>query len=407
MARFSYKSVSREGRLVEGEIEAADRATAIRRLQADGQMPISAESRSKPVTLARMGTRLRRWKERLRHDDVTMMTRELATLLGAGLTLDASIRTMQHHAASERLRPLLEDMHADVQSGRPLSRALAKHPGIFDGFYVSLVRAGEAGGALDVVLERLASHREHEAAFRSSMVASLTYPMILLAVAALSLFALMTFVVPRFVPLFSDAGTPLPLLTELVFSTAELFRAYWWTLIGLAVGAKVAADRWLERPANRPRLHEWVLEAPLIGEPILFAETARFSRTVATLLRNGLTLVEALELSREVLSNSRIAGAVGRCIEAVRSGGRVAQALRSEAVLPRLAVELITVGEESAQLEEMLEKCADAFEGKARQKLKRLVTLLEPILILGLGGAIGFVIVAILLAMLGLNDLIV
>lgn len=407
MALFRYKAVSADGGMIEGEIDAENEESAIRRLQADGHRPISARPKTRRSDLPTLADRILGWKKRIAPAELSALTRELSTLLSAGVAIDAALRVVKRHEQNERLRSLLNEVHADVQSGGALSQALAKHPSVFDALYVNLIRAGEASGGLEVVLQRLADHRERSDAFRSSMVTSLTYPLILLAVALLSLFVLMSFVIPRFIPMFSDSGAALPLLTQFVFAMARFFQSYWWGLIGVVALAKLAADRWLSAADNRRRLHAWSLRAPIAGTLIRDMDTVRFTRTLATILRNGLPLLSGLKLARQVVKNQVVSDGVGRCIEAVQAGGRLADVLRRESVLPHLVIELITVGEESGQLEAMLEKSADTLESRVQQKLKQLLTLLEPMLILGLGGMIALVIVAILMAMLGLNELVV
>jgi general secretion pathway protein F len=223
----------------------------------------------------------------------------------------------------------------------------------------------------------------------------------------LSLFVLLTFVIPRFIPLFEDAGETLPLLTEVVFAAAQGLASYWWLLVLAAIGAKLAVDRWLTTPANRVQLDAWLLRAPLIGDVLLHTETVRFARTLETLLRNGLPLLAALGLVKDVQRNRVVRAMVERAMDSIRSGGRLAKALEREPVLPELAVELIMVGEESGHLDDMLQRTAETFELRAQQKLKRMLTLLEPVLILGLGALIAVVIVSILTAMLSLNELVV
>jgi general secretion pathway protein F len=301
----------------------------------------------------------------------------------------------------------LKRIHADVQSGKPLSAALSANGDCFDPLYVNLVRAGEAGGALAVVMERLAVHRERTDAFNATLVSALTYPVVLVCVAAISLFVLLTFVIPRFIPLFADAGETLPLLTEVVFGLARLLQQGWWLLFGAIVLAKILADRWLARPGNRLRLDRSTLRLPVVGEIVLLTETVRFTRTLATLQRNGLPLLTSLKHVRDVQRNSVVASAIDDAVDRVRGGRRLAAALEHAGVFPDLAIEFITIGEESGRLEDMLEKVADTFQLRAEQRLKRLLTLLEPALILGLGAAIAIVIVSILLAMLGLNELVV
>ena len=257
------------------------------------------------------------------------------------------------------------------------------------------------------MLERLAEHRERADAFRTSVVSALTYPIALAAVALLSLFVLVTFVVPRFIPLFADAGAPLPVLTQAVFGLAGVLQGWWWALVALAAVGALGAKRWLAKSDNRQKLDRWLLTAPIVGELVQGTEAVRFARTLETLLRNGLPLLAALKLTQGVQRNRRVAAAIESAIGAVRSGGRLSPALAAAQALPSLTLELMTIGEESGQLESMLGKAAETLEMRVEQKLKRLLTLLEPVLILGLGAVIAVVIVSILMAMLGLNELVV
>lgn len=408
MPLFHYKAIAADGKPVAGEMEAADAQQVIAALRSTGHLPVSSEPASSRADVAELWRRLKRWRERIKRADVTSITRELATLLNAGLPLDASLKILTRQTAEGgSLRALLKRVHDDVQGGKSFSSALSTHGNVFDPFYVNLVRAGEAGGSLAEVLDRLAAHRERSDAFRATVIASLTYPAVLVGVAAISLFVLTTFVIPRFIPLFQEAGDTLPLLTAVVFAVSEQARRWWWLLVAGAISAKLAADRWLALPANRLRLDRRLLRAPVLGEVVLFAETVRFARTLETLLRNGLPLLAALELAKNVQRNAVVVGVIDAAVAGVRSGGRLAAGLASGRVLPELAVELVTIGEESGQVEEMLDKIAETFEARAQQKLKRLITLLEPALILGLGGVIAIVIVSILMAMLGLSDLVV
>lgn len=410
MPKFRYKAVGADGRRVDGEMEAPDAAAVIVQLRGSGHWPISAEPTGRALLFAGLGglrSRIRAWRDRVRPTDVTAMTRELATLLAAGIPLDSSLRVLKKHAQRPKLGAALASIHDSVQAGRRLSAALAAHDALFDSLYVNLVKSGEASGSLAAVLERLAEHRERADAFRATVVSALTYPIALAAVAVVSLLVLVTFVIPRFIPLFDDAGAPLPLLTQTVFGAAAFLQSWWWALAGAGALASSFVRRRLSRAENRERLDRWLLTAPLIGELAQGTEAVRFTRTLETLLRNGLPLLSALKLTQAVQRNRRVAAAIERAAGAVRSGGRLAPALAAEHALPSLAIELMTIGEESGQLEAMLGKAADTFEARVEQRLKRLLTLLEPVLILGLGAVIALVIVSILMAMLGLNELVV
>lgn len=407
MTAFRYKAVGADGRRVDGVMDAPDAASVLKQLRTTGHLPISAEPKTRAWRLTGLGTQFRGWRDKPRRADVTDVTRELATLLNAGIPLDSSLRVLERHAQQPKLKRVLGTVHASVQGGRRLSLALSEHDRLFDPLYVNLVKAGEASGSLAQALDRLAEHRERADSFRSNVVAALTYPAALASVAVISLFVLVAFVIPRFIPLFDDAGAPLPLLTQITFHIAGFLQHWWWAILGLtAFGIGVARLR-LEQGDNRRKLDRWILTAPLAGELVQGLETVRFARTLETLLRNGLPLLLALKLTQGVQRNRQFVAAIETAVGIVRSGGRLASALAAERAFPSLALELLTIGEESGQLESMLAKTAETFETRVDQKLKRLLTLLEPALILGLGGVIALVIVSILMAMLGLNELVV
>jgi general secretion pathway protein F len=406
MTTFRYKAVGADGRRVDGEMDATDAASVILQLRTSGHLPISAEPKRQGLQFDGIGGRIGAWRSRVRPADITAATRELATLLNAGIPLDTSLRMLERHAHQPKLKAALASINDSVQAGRRFSTALAAHDELFDSLYINLIKSGEASGSLADVLERLADHRERADAFRASVVSALTYPVALAAVAAVSLLVLVAFVIPRFIPLFEDADAPLPLLTQAVFGIAGFLQSWWWALVALAALGASAGKRWLGRAENRVKLDRWLLTAPIAGELVQGTETVRFARTLETLLRNGLPLLAALKLTEGVQRNRRVSAALETAMNAVRSGGRLAPALAAEQALPNLAVELITIGEESGQLESMLGKTAETFETRVEQKLKRLLTLLEPALILGLGAVIALVIVSILMAMLGLNELV-
>ena len=407
MPTFHYKAITTDGKPLAGEMEAADAQRVIAELRSAGHLPVSAVPATARLDVTGVLRHFRRWRHRAKPKEITAITRELATLLNAGLPLDACLKILERHATEGgRLKALLKRVHDDVQGGKALSQALGAHDDAFDALYVNLVRAGEASGSLAEVMQRIATHREQTDAFRATVVSTLTYPAILVCVALISLFVLMTFVIPRFIPLFAEAGDTLPFLTTVVFGVAQGVERWWWVFVGLAIAGKLAADRWLTLPGNRLRLDRWLLRAPVVGEVLLLTETVRFARTLDALLRDGLPLLAALKLVKDIQRNAAVAGVIEKTIAEVRSGGRLAAALARDRVLPELAVALVIVGEESGHLEDMLKKAAETFEARAQQKLKRLLTLLEPALILGLGALIAVVIVSILMAMLGLSELV-
>jgi general secretion pathway protein F len=401
LPKYFYKAVKLDGESVEGELEAADEATLVRQLQSQGLIPI--ETRSSAGLLARFG-RVRR--RRINQKEISILTRELATLLEAGMTLDRSLQILVDLTDEEHLVRVLSDVQERVRGGATFSSALDMQDGQFPRLYINMVRAGEASGALDQVLDRLADYLERLAELRQTVTSALVYPSILLVVAGLSVIMLLVFVVPQFTVLFEDMGESLPLPTQIVVATGDLFRNYWWAmLVGIAVIA-VVLERWLQNPVVRNRFDHKVLNVPLFGDLIWKMETARLCHTLATLLKNGLPLLSALTLAKEVVSNRKLSGLLNEAGDDLKHGRGLAGPLARLEVLPDLALQMIRVGEESGSLDAMLAKVASIYDRETRNSVQSMLTLLEPILIIGLGVVVAGIIISILMAILGANELV-
>ncbi|KAA6187283.1 type II secretion system F family protein [Thiohalocapsa marina] len=402
MPRFYYKAVRLDGEEVEGEQEAADEAALIQRLQADGLLPV--QTRSAGGLTAQLARRRRR---RLSAKDIEVLTRQLATLLEAQLTLDRSLAVLVDLTPEEHAVKVLSDLQQRVRGGATFSAALEAQDGQFPRLYVNMVRAGEASGALGDVMARLADYLERSAELRGTVTSALVYPSILLAVAGLSVIMLLVFVVPQFTVLFEDMGAALPLPTRIVVATGDLFRGYWWALLVLVAVIAVLLERWLQNPDNRRRFDYRLMRLPLLGDLLWKMETARFCHTLSTLLKNGLTLFSGLSLAKEVVSNRKIGDGLDEVGDGLKHGRGLAEPLTTRQVLPELALQMIRVGEESGTLDAMLAKVADIFDRETRASVQRMLTLLEPVLIIGLGIFIAGIIISILMAILGANELVV
>jgi general secretion pathway protein F len=401
MPRYQFKAVKLDGEEVEGEREADDDAALAMALQAEGLIPLT--TRPAGGLMARLQ---RRAKRRLTSKDIEIVTRQLATLLESGLTLDRSLSVLANLSSEEHIVRVLTDLQERVRGGATFSAALDEQDGQFPRLYVNMVRAGEASGALDQVLGRLADYLERSAELRGTVTSALVYPMILLVVAGLSVILLLVFVVPQFTVLFEDMGAALPLSTRIVVGAGELVRNWWWMLLVLVAVAAVLIERWLEKPDNRRRFDYRVMSLPLFGDLIWKMETARFCHTLSTLLKNGLPLLTGLNLAKEVVSNRRIGDGLDEAGEALKHGRGLAEPLTTHEVLPQLALQMIRVGEESGALDAMLTKVADVFDRETRDSVQRMLTLLEPLLIIGLGIVIAGIIVSIMMAILGANELV-
>ncbi|CDI02631.1 Type II secretion system protein [Candidatus Competibacter denitrificans Run_A_D11] len=404
MPRYRYEAVDASGEVLRDEMEAPSQEAVIAQLRDGGLLPLSVAEAKGGFLRGALGQPLFSKRRALSRKAVTLITQQLASLLSAGMPLDRALTILISVSEDEHTKPLLERVQEKVRGGSTLADALEAQ-GVFSRFYLNMVRAGEAGGALETVLKRLTEFLERSQALRETVTSALIYPIILLSVAALSVIILLTFVVPQFQRLFADAGKALPLATQIVIAVGDGFRHYWWVgLIVIGLIVTVARQR-LSQPENRLRWDRRLLRIPLLGDLIAKVETARLSRTLGTLLGNGVSLLNALTIVRETLSNRVLANALGEVSEHTKTGRGLAEPLLETGNFPKLAVQMIRVGEETGQLQEMLLQVADTYDNEVQTAVKRLLMLLEPALILGLGVIIAGIIMSILVAILSLNEL--
>lgn len=409
MARFRYRALGASGEVEEGVLEAASREAVIEHLQGMGLIPIRAAEDAAAAAPAgaarRMAARAFFAPRRVTQDDIAVFTRELATLLEAGLPLDRALQMLADLSENARLRELLGAVRDEVRGGAALSKALGGRRAAFSRFYISMVRAGEAGGALAEALERLARHMERARELRESIVSALIYPVILAAAAGLSILILMLFVVPQFEQIFAQAGGTLPLATRIVLFAAEVLRGYWPLLLAVLALTAWRMAKSFSDPAGRRRWDARLLRAPLLGDLAAKVETARFARTLATLAKNGVPLLAGLSIARETMGNALIAEAVERVAGELKEGRGLARPMSETRRFPKLAVQMIAVGEETGRLDHMLLRVADTYDAEVRLAVKRLLALVEPALIVAMALVIGGVILSLLVAMLSLFSL--
>jgi len=403
MAQFLVKAVDRNGQKTETLRVAQDEATLLRQLRSEDLLPIKIiPADQRPWALWRPGLR----SQRLRQKEVLGFTRELATLLSAGLPLDRSLKVLLELFPSESmLHKVTQRILEQVKGGAQLSVALENEGEAFSRLYISMVRAGEAGGALAAVLERLAEYLERSRELRSSVLTAMFYPAILMVMAVLSLVVLLAFVVPQFEEMFASAGKELPVPTQVVIALADLIRSYGWAGLIFILMAIRGVQVWLQDPGRRYRFHRLLLRLPLLGDLLVRLEVARFSQTLSTLLTAGVSLLPALVIVREVIGNAVLRESVSEAAEKLKSGGDISVALEQAGQFPVMALQMIRMGEETGHLPEMLARMSEIYEGEVRTAVQRLLTLLEPVLILGLGIAIAAIIMSILVAVVSVNEL--
>lgn len=408
MPFYQYKAVSPAGEVQEGVLEASSTPAAIARLQEMGLIPIRATEAGggKAGTPAAAARRpLFRRAGTVRQEDIGIVTRELATLLRAGLPLDRAFEILINLAPNPKVAELLGRIRNEVRGGSPLSKALESQQGIFTRFYVNMIRAGEAGGSLPTVLTRLAEYMERAKALRDNIMASITYPAFLAVVSVLAVVVLLGAVVPRFKPIFAGTGKAVPAMTQAVLFAGDAMRNYGWLiLIVIAVLGWLMARR-MKDPEVRYRFDRRMVTWPVVGDLFAKVEMARFSRTLGTLLSNGVTLVGALNIVRETMSNSWLAEAVGNVARELKEGRGLGRPMMETGRFPMLAVHMIQVGEETGRLDDMLMQVAETYDHEVEVAIRKALALLQPVMIVAMAAVIGFIIIAILSAMLSVYDL--
>lgn len=403
MATFQYKATDSSARVVRGTIEADDEKAAIGWLQSRGYYPIRLE---RPKTKERQGFRPSfPWlSRRVSHDEVLTFTEQLHTLLEAGLELDRSLTILVELSENPRFQGILKAVLRDVQGGLSFADSLAKHPKVFPRLYVNMVKAGEAGSALEPILGRLASFLEGAKEVRDFIASALIYPLLLLSVGGAAVIVLVYFVLPRFALVLTGMGTTLPLPTRVLLGISGFLRSTWWLLLGLSVVALAAWQGYLQTEAGRKGWDAFKLKLPVLGRLIREVEVARFARTLGTLLASGIPVLRALLIVKETVGNRTIAEAVADLYEGAKKGEGIAGPMREKEAFPPLAVHMAVVGEETGRLEEMLIKVAEAYELRVQKAVKRFISLFEPVMILVLGGVVGFIVFAMLLAIFSLSE---
>jgi general secretion pathway protein F len=408
MPVFQYKAVTPAGEVLEGAMDASSRAGVIDRLRDMGYTPIRAveagAAEAAPAQ-ARRGGSPALFRRGVTPDEVGIVTREIATLLKAGLPLDRSLEILVGLAENDRVAEVLRKVRNEVRGGASLSKALEAQGAVFSRFYVNMVRAGEAGGALAEVLARLAEFMERSKELRESVKSALIYPTILLVVAIASVAILLAVVVPQFEPIFEQSGKALPWVTEMVLGAGAFMRAWWWAIVLGGVAVTFVVARRLESPEAKFAWDRRVLAVPVAGDLAAKVETARLARTLGTLVRNGVSLVNALSIARETMGNTYMAAGLAEVGRELKTGRGFARPMMETRRFPPFAVHMIQVGEETGRLDQMLLDVADVYDKEVARAVKRALALLEPAMILFLTFVVGAVILSILAAMLSIYDL--
>ena len=421
MPDFFWRAAGPDGKVVTGQLDAPNEAAVLKQLRSKGLTPLAVQDAASAATSG-MATaanasaaaaasagfkqpKARVDKSPVKSKDVLAFTSELAIMLRAGLALDNALRVLIEMSYKPAVGQLLQGILEAVKGGTPLSRALQAHADLFGDFYINMVRSGEASGQMSAVLDRLVEHMERQRALRESVVSATIYPAILITVAVLSLVVMLGFVVPQFEKLFAEMGDALPMPTRFVMNLGKAFTQY-----GLVIGAVALAGgwligRWLRSPSGKRWWQARLLRMPLVGRIALKYQLTLFSRSLGTLLGNGVPMLTALHIASDTVGNVVLQQSLVRVAPIVKEGGRVVQAIQATGIFEPLAINLVRVGEETGRVGPMMLELASILNREVETGIKRLLTLVEPVLILVLGVLIAAIIVSILMGILSVNDL--
>jgi len=407
MPVYEYQALDRAGKNRSGIIDADSPIAARQKLRGSGVFPVSLRETSTAFK-EKVGDypSVSTFLKRVRPGEISAATRQLAILLGAGITLVASLDALISQVPNPLLKKILAQIKESVNEGNSLAVSLAQHPRVFSEIYVNMVKAGEESGSLDLVLHRLAELSEHQQALRGRLKAALAYPVFMLFIGILVLFFLITFIVPNITRIFDEMHQILPLPTLILIGVSDFFKSFWWLVAG-GIGCVLFLTRRFSRTPGGRRLWDRIkLGAPLIGVLNTKSAIARFSRTLGSLLQNGVPLLSALGIVRNIVNNVRIADAIDDAIDDIQSGRGLAASLSKSRWFPPIALQMISAGEQSGRLEDMLNRIADVFEGEVESQALAMTSMLEPVMILAMGVTVGFIVISILLPIFEMNQMI-
>ena len=404
MPVFAYRGLAASGRTINGVIDADSPRNARGKLRELGIFPteLSAERAS-----ATPGVRswLPTFGRRIPASELSLLTRQLSALLGAGVQLVDALGALSGQTSRAVTKRILSQVRESVREGSSLADALAGHPDTFSELYIGMVRAGEAAGALEAVLDRLAEYSERQSEFISKVRGALTYPIIMMCVGAAIMGFLVSYVVPQVATIFEEQHAVLPLMTRILIRISDILAGYWFEILLLVVALVVGIVAALATTAGRRIYDVWLLRLPYIGPTVIRVICARFARTLATLLESGVQLLPSLAAVKRVVTNGLLADAIERSRESIREGHGMGHTLERSGVFPLLLVEMIKVGELSGDLEQMLERVADNYEREVETSLRQVTAVLQPLMTLVMAGMILFMMLAVLLPIFQLNQL--
>ncbi len=407
MSEFIYKATDRSGKVIEGSIDAENEPAVVSKLRRMGYIPIRIGPASGGRGLARsinLKISLPTPFSGVSAKDLMSFTQELSTLIKAGLPLDRGLSIIIEITDNEPLKVIIQELLKDVRGGKSFSDALTKHPRVFNRLYVNMIKAGEAGGVMNVVLERLVDFLQRSQELKSTVVNAMIYPLILIVVMSVVISIMLIFVVPKFVDIFDTMGQEIPLPTQILLSFSMIMKNFWWLIIGFGLACYYGFTKYVSTEKGRLNWDTAQLKLALVKSLILKVEVARFSRTLGTLITSGVPLLQALAIVKEVVGNVVISNSIATIQKAVKEGKGISTPMRNTEIFPSLAMHMIRVGEETGNMEDMLIRVADTYDREVQNAVKRFISFLEPALILLMSLVVGFIVLSIIWAIFSIND---
>jgi type IV pilus assembly protein PilC len=399
MSTYAFKAIDLAGRQAKGEVEADSKQAVADQLKSRGLIVVDIADKSTSKELRLPGA------DKVKSADLTVMTRQLATMVSSGMTILRALYVLESQTESKPLAETLVKVRKDVEAGLPLSDALERHPKVFGPLYVAMTRAGETGGLLESALIRTADQLEADESLRRQVKSAMVYPTVIMTFAFAVLIALVVFLVPIFKGIFEQFGGDLPMITKFTVALSNLMTSYWYAFIAAVVGIVIAFRKWKATDAGRHQWDTFRLRIPFqIGKIVQKVALARWSRTLAALTSAGVPLLQALDITGRTAGNTVVERAMAAVIESVKQGGTIAAPLKDSPVFPSMVTHMIGVGEETGALDTMLNKVADFYEDQVEAAVKALTSILEPVMLVMVGAIVGFIVISMYLPMFKVYD---
>jgi type IV pilus assembly protein PilC len=397
---FAYTALDGSGLPHKGQLSGESKQSITEELKSRGLRVMSLDEKKSGMNMD-----IKLLPKRVKPTELTVMSRQLATMISSGMTLLRAFYVLEDQVENDKLRETVAQVREDIEAGLSFSEALEKHPKVFGPLYVAMVRAGEAGGVLEQSLDRVADQLEKDDALRRQVKAAMAYPAVVLCFALCVLLGLIAFIVPVFVKIFEDFGGDLPMITKITVAASNMVTGRWYILLALAVGGVVGFKKWKSSSWGRPQWDAVRLRFPFkIGNTVQKISLARWSRTFAALYSAGVPIMQAIEVTGQTAGNTVVEKAMDDVIASVKSGGSISAPLREASIFPSMVAQMIAVGEETGNLDTMLSKVADFYEDEVAAAVKALTSILEPLMIVLVGGIVGFIVIAMYMPMFKVYD---